>query len=210
MKKYLLICCAVILAVIAAVIFIGNKMSVNSPDSTFVTVTDLGEGPVSSVSVQLNAAGLAFAGSTDGKVSVRAEGVSVSAGCADGGLRVSGIEGQSPKNASVTVFLPKDTVLDSLSVSVGVGAFSAEDLRCRKAEIGCNVGAVTLSFADMPETLQLKTGTGDVSVTFPGTEQITLKAPYGLGGRDFSDRFLVDDKAENYVIDVSVGNTTLR
>lgn len=113
------------------------------------------------------------------------------------------------RSAAIDIVLPEGYTFDNFSAALGAGNMTASNFSCGNIMISCDVGNVRLLLRDAPDMLNLNIGVGDAEITFPGKHQISIKAPYGLGDRDYAERFIVTDDTQ-YVINVSVGNTTLR
>ena len=204
MKKLIMYSFIAMLAAIGTILLAG--CSSPSPDAA-PTILVL-DGEVSAVEIRLTSARLVLKTVETGTLSVTADGIQADTLFSEGLLSVTETR-KTAKEATVTVCLGENVLLSAFSAETGAGNVSLQRLSCREATIDCKVGDIEIEFASIPEKLHLKTGTGDVSVQFPGTDQINIQAPYGLGARDYADRFTVTEKAD-IVIDVSAGNTTLR
>ncbi len=204
MKKLIMIVCFAALAGIGIVLLLSR----GSSDTDAAPAVYVFEDAVSAVEIHLASAQLVFDRGEAGKTTVTVTGTQAEAVFSEGMLSVTE-NGKMATKAIVTVSLSEDAFLSTFSAETGAGNVSLQRLNCREAAIDCKVGDVRIDFASMPERLHVKTGTGDVSIQFPGTEPIPIQAPFGLGARDFSDRFIVKEKAA-IVIDVSAGNITLR
>lgn len=206
-KKFMLIVLGVILGVVLLIMALQKKS-----ESTEIVRETLapGNGPVVSFDAALKTAGLTIGFSEDGSVLVETENVKVTAENKNGAFTLREADGKGRTNASVLVLLPKDTALDSFACSLGAGSLCVPEAPAADAvTIDVLVGNVDMGLASVPETMSVKMGTGNVTLSFPGDGPVKIRAPYALGGREFAERFIVTDDAP-VVIDVSVGNTVLR
>lgn len=206
MKKYMLIILCLILAVIALLLFLNYR---GRGDASQPFRTELGNAKISAVSIDIGKADLTVTVGGKGPVSIESAGITVASECTDGVLSVRTVSEATSRKAFVNISLPEGTATDTCSISLGVGSLTVRDLPFREGTFNCGVGDSSLAFAAVPEKLEIRSGSGDVSAVFPGTDEIRIRAPFGLGGRDYAERFIVDDTAD-ILIDVSLGNTTLR
>ena len=209
MKKYVLLAGSVILIVIALVLFVPAAFNRNGGEqATVASVMEFSSADVRNISVLLSKSSLSIGvGETD-KLTVSANGAVVAADLKEGGLTVEERETRG-RDASVVILLPAGAEPESVTAALGVGSLTVTDLSCSSIDTSSNVGDVVMKLAAKPDSMKLSVGTGDVSITFPGTEPIEITAPFGLGNRDYAERFRVTDTAA-IVIDVAVGNTVLR
>ena len=209
MRKHVLMTSILILALVMLAIFIPTVINKNSSEEaarTFSTAFPAAE--VRDVSITLSGTSLNVRTGKIDALLLNTADVAVETEF-DGSLLTVSEKETFKRSATIDIVLPEGLSLNDFSAALGAGNMTATDFSCGNITISCNVGNVWLLLGNTPDKMDLNVGVGDVHITFPGEHQFSIKAPYGLGNRDYAERFSVTDDAQ-YIIDVSVGNTTLR
>ena len=209
MRKYVLLTCILVLILIMLAVFIPTLINQNGSEKagqSFHTAFPAAE--VRDLSITLSGTSLNVRpGETD---ALLLDTTDLEVETEFNGSRLTVSEKKTfRRSATMDIVLPEGFALNDFSAALGAGNLTATDFSCGSITISCNVGNVWLLLGNTPDKMDLNVGVGDASVTFPGEQQIRIQAPYGLGNRDYAERFIVTDDAQ-YKIDVSVGNTTLR
>lgn len=119
------------------------------------------------------------------------------------------VESNEEKPSNLALCVPEDMPIQKFVFNGGVGEAELVDVNSKFVEVYANVMDIKCSFSVVPESLLYKTGTGDACIVFPGTDSISITAPFGLGGRDIADRFIVTKDGPLH-IEVSVGNLVVQ
>lgn len=180
----------------------GTMESASSSNSVTTTVT----GNVDDLEVQWKYGAVKIQFGEYDEITVTTNGEEVLIEENDGTLIV---ESNEERPSDLVICVPESLPIQRLVFNGGVGEAELVGVNSKSVEVYANVMDVKCSFSVVPERLLYKTGTGDASIVFPGTDSLVVTAPFGLGGRDIADRFIVK-KESSLHIEVSVGNLVVQ
>ncbi|MBR4288200.1 MAG: DUF4097 family beta strand repeat protein [Clostridia bacterium] len=105
-------------------------------------------------------------------------------------------------DASVTIFIPQDTVFDSLSIKTGAGRLTADTLSARRLKLELGAGEVAIEKLEALSSAEIEGGAGKITVSDGKLKDLDLAM--GVGRLDLCVALLGESELE-----LGVGESSL-
>ena len=182
MKKYIVI--LMILLCVIGLTGCQKQVKLGAPKDYPVS------GEVRALRIDINAADVKIEAAADFHVESNLKQLTVSVQNGVLTVRQKNKVGVNYTDGMLTLYVPEDTVFESVSIDTGAGRLTAKELRAERLDLSLGAGAVEIGYLETTKETDIEGGAGAIVIADGSITDLELEM--GVGGLDLTAALLGD------------------